>query len=482
MARFLRIFISSLIYTAVGATICYLLAWAASILFFIVLIVVIVIAYLLSIAGINISVVIVSVFGFYISTREPIYLAIENNLQTSIIVVLAITFILIFLIHFLNDDDDDALEYIYIFFLIASLIIALLIFPFVIEQVFGGIIISSLPPTATQTASPTPTLIPSPTPTPVAIFSSTTLTTQIQPDGTVKNVSQLSLNSLGFGEVTLSYPKEINIHDSALVRLSIDPDSSIVSFLTVVTTSVSATQTPITFTDRIEIYPVMQADLYGVGFDITSEENSLKVITSDRPAEWTWSIKPKQSGSQSLVIRITVPVKVDGSDQNLDHLLKNISANIEVRKTVSDWTNELIPIVTPTLLAALLGAFGFYFKREVEKEYEKEITRRDNEHKHVQEEKQKLEENYKQEREKILEEREKILEEYENLQFRREVEIASLKTQLETSKILADSRLQELETKNAADKSKIDIGITALDSHKITKQQILWKILMRRRK
>lgn len=203
---------------------------------------------------------------------------------------------------------------------------------------------------------------PMPTPTPIAVLSSLVLNAQVQPDGTLKSTSSLTLNAIGIGELSLSHPEEMNLHDSGTVRLSIMPDGTIIS-LTSIGTSLDSLPTPpsIEFTDRIDIYPVMHADLLGEGFAISPEKQSLKAITSDRPTEWIWSIQPKRSGLQALAVLITIPVKVDGVDEDLSYSLKSIPAYVDVKKTFSDWVSELLPIVAPTLLVLSGSAFGYYY-------------------------------------------------------------------------------------------------------------------------
>lgn len=231
------------------------------------------------------------------------------------------------------------------------------------------------------TLTPYPTYTPIPTPTPIAALGSLVLQSEVQPDGTVKNVSSLSVNSLGVGDLLLLYPQEINIRDSAIVRLSITPSKTLISLQSVAVPTQNPTlPLPFRFTDRIDIYPVMQAELSGAGFEIMSDQQPLKAIVSDKPTEWTWTLKPKEEGSLLIVVRVSVPVRVDGIDKYLFTTLKNIPAEIKATKSLQNRIDENLPAIISALLALISGIVGFYAKSRIEQrdrkitEVERQVT------------------------------------------------------------------------------------------------------------
>lgn len=206
-----------------------------------------------------------------------------------------------------------------------------------------------------------------PTPTPIVALGTLTLQSEVQPDGTVKNSSSLSVNSLGVGDLLLTYPQEINIRDSALVRLSITPSKALVTLQSVAVPTQNPTlPPPFRFTDRIDIYPVMQAELSGAGFEITPDPQPLKAVVSDKPTEWTWTLKPKEEGSLLIVVRISVPVRVDGVDKYLFTTLKNIPAEIKATKSLQNRIDENLPAIISALIALISGIVGFYVKSRIE--------------------------------------------------------------------------------------------------------------------
>ncbi len=191
-------------------------------------------------------------------------------------------------------------------------------------------------------------------PTPVASLVSVLVKSEVQPDGTVKNTSTLSLNSLGVGELLLTYPKEMDLQNTDLVRLSITPDGALINLLSVaVPTQNPSLPAPLKFTDRIDIYPIMQANLSGVGFEITPDEQPRKAILSDRPTEWTWSLKPKQEGLHLIVVRVSIPVIVDSEEETIETTLKNIPAEIKVTKPWQSQFVDLLPIIIPAVVGLI---------------------------------------------------------------------------------------------------------------------------------
>ena len=181
------------------------------------------------------------------------------------------------------------------------------------------------------------------------------------PDGTSTNTASLSINSLGIGTLELDSPETLDIHDTATVSLRLalgdefaslpevpDPDGG------------DLPADALRYTDHIDIYPVMNAELVGSGFDISSSGSSQKVILSDTPVEWLWSIKPKDTGTHSLRMVISIPIIVDEERDILStHTLQSIPVKIEVTETFGSKLAGALPWLIPTLVTAIGGIIGF---------------------------------------------------------------------------------------------------------------------------
>jgi hypothetical protein len=210
-----------------------------------------------------------------------------------------------------------------------------------------------------------PTITPSPTITPTqsSLIGYAVVNSEIQPNGIVKNTVDLSINSVGIGQLTLTMPSEMNVEDSGVVRLSIIPDNNLAKLInnTVPTQNSDVFPEPFQFTDTIDIYPIMMADLSSAGFEIAANDQQEKVILSDRPTEWVWTVKAKDYGSQLLLVRISIPAIVQGVEEPMSTSLKNIPAEIQVKRSLSRRIDDISPYLVPSLIGlagVLLGIFA----------------------------------------------------------------------------------------------------------------------------
>jgi hypothetical protein len=203
-----------------------------------------------------------------------------------------------------------------------------------------------------------------PTPAPMTppLVASLDLLSEKQPDGSLKTSTALSLNTLGVGELALTTPTRLRLHGSGIVRLSITPDRA---FMTLASLAVP-TQNPglesptLHFTDTIRMHPIMEAALIGTGFDVTPNGVSQQPMLSDQATEWLWSIKPKQDGTQSFAVVVSIPVDVGNPEHTLSVPLKNIPVDVFVtypiwQRAVGEAGTVLVPVIVAVI--ALIGLF-----------------------------------------------------------------------------------------------------------------------------
>jgi hypothetical protein len=178
-------------------------------------------------------------------------------------------------------------------------------------------------------------------------------------DGRVINTAQLSIDPLGLGSMRVTSPSVIKLGESSVIRLLISPDS-ILSHLPKVAAPILSANAPnyaIEFNDRLQIYPIMTAELQGLNFDIVSTGNPSKPVTSNLPVEWVWNVAPKSSGRQTLTLVISVPVILDNTQGIASALaLKDIPIEIQVEVTTTPLpsntpqpSSTLTPSKTPSL-------------------------------------------------------------------------------------------------------------------------------------
>lgn len=180
------------------------------------------------------------------------------------------------------------------------------------------------------------------------------------PDGTVQNSADLSVSPLGLGSLQLTSPSTIKLGESSIIRLAITPDSALASLPKVSAPTISANSPDyvLEFSDRLQIYPVMIAELKGVNFEIESDNRPEKPVTSDMPVEWLWNVTPLYAGKQTLILSISIPVIIDHTHDVVSaQTLKNIPIEIRVEVTPTPIPSETpkptqtpIPTSTPTPL------------------------------------------------------------------------------------------------------------------------------------
>ena len=157
-----------------------------------------------------------------------------------------------------------------------------------------------------------------------------------QADGTVQNTASLSISPLGLGTLELSSPSKIKFGESSVIRLTITPDSVLANLprVTAPAVSTNAPEYVLEFSDRLQIYPIMIAELRGVNFDIESDNRPEKPVISTMPVEWIWNVTPLSAGKQTLILVISVPVIIDQTrDVVSAQTLKNIPIEIQVEVT-----------------------------------------------------------------------------------------------------------------------------------------------------
>jgi len=206
---------------------------------------------------------------------------------------------------------------------------------------------------------------------------------EVQENGNVKNTAQLSIDPLGLGDLELTTPTRVELGESEVVRLEITPDSALTGLPQVVvdslptgvpTTSLNLMSSPnyvLQFSDQIQIYPVMMAELGGVNFEVVPSGLQVRAVTSESQVAWLWSITAKWAGRQSLILTISIPVRIGQAEEEASIQLKEIPITVLVE---AEPTSTPVPTPTPlppaqrihdqlvnnsaTILSALVALLG----------------------------------------------------------------------------------------------------------------------------
>ena len=197
-------------------------------------------------------------------------------------------------------------------------------------------------------------------PTSVASVATLKIASLTNPDGTSTSTASLSINTLGIGTLALDSPEALDVHDTGMVTLRLALGEEFSSLPEAPDGDGDLPTNALRYTDNIDIYPVMNAELIGSGFEITASGSEQKVLLSNTPVEWIWSIKPKETGSHSLRLVISIPVIVDEQRDILStHTLHSIPVQIEVTETFGSKLAGALPWLIPTLVTAIGGIIGF---------------------------------------------------------------------------------------------------------------------------
>jgi len=208
---------------------------------------------------------------------------------------------------------------------------------------------TALPPTSTLAiAEPTETLIETPNPataTVSAAFTQLASSTQtIIPTSTAlpytggggdENTPTPTLPSTG--QVEITYPLEMIVDedDTVTVQIKFNIELATVDYHPVPGTAEISLAPSSQNKERgslvtpVMLYPIMSVELVSPKFDIIGDiSNNERTISKSQPAVWTWSIRARESGTQTITIKISG--KTDFGNGISTFLVKSQSINVTV--------------------------------------------------------------------------------------------------------------------------------------------------------
>lgn len=241
-------------------------------------------------------------------------------------------------------------------------------------------------------ANPVPNV---PSPTAVPASGPTSAPTSSAPNAAldVKNINQTkqanevtktanitTAQNLGLGQIELSYPDTMLVGESRTVHLRLSPAQQLV------TSSKEAPKKNLPnapnfvykFSGNVDLYPVMNAQLFAIGFDVIPPGRTQQLVDTSSPANWSWVIKAKEPGRQEMALTISIPAVVNGEDSELTKNLQDLSIVIDVKAQPVSLTDQILNSIannSGAIVVALIGLFGTIFgiivKMRADKESQK---------------------------------------------------------------------------------------------------------------
>ncbi len=225
-------------------------------------------------------------------------------------------------------------------------------------------------PTQAATAAPAAvTGVPRPTPTaPKTAQPNTALVVQnskneITAQGNRVTGEILTDEKLGVGQMGVDYPDTMKVGESRSIVLKIAPSAQLTSLRTAPAPG-KATDLPDTvfrLSSKVDIYPVMFAELRAVNFDFEPKGIQKRLIQQNQEMVWSWNIAPRAAGAQSLSLELSIPIIVGGNASDLS-VLQNLPFAINVQAlpplSLTDQILKSIADNAGAILVALIGLFG----------------------------------------------------------------------------------------------------------------------------
>ena len=146
-----------------------------------------------------------------------------------------------------------------------------------------------------RTPTPTPTIVTTPTP------------------SSEPNTADRIRAEMSTGNVVYDPPEVMNLDDTKLVNLILGPEKSVAELAKMIPDKTGRQ----ILDDNIRWYGYMQAEMTGTDFDITPVTSAKQLVSKQDITKWSWSIKAKKPGKQTLYLTLYAIVNEDGVEKPL---------------------------------------------------------------------------------------------------------------------------------------------------------------------
>ncbi|MCE7740172.1 MAG: hypothetical protein GPJ50_12420 [Candidatus Heimdallarchaeota archaeon] len=118
--------------------------------------------------------------------------------------------------------------------------------------------------------------------------------------------------------------------------------------------------------EKIEVGTCMNVSLTGDNFDINPLSSEEQVIRPEGFTEWSWNVKPVESGTQVLHLKVTARLLIPGqAEQELDCevMHKNISVDVNPAYSIKCFIESHWMWIVGTIITIVIAAIGIRKKR-----------------------------------------------------------------------------------------------------------------------
>ncbi|MBI3913347.1 MAG: hypothetical protein HY327_04070 [Chloroflexi bacterium] len=173
----------------------------------------------------------------------------------------------------------------------------------------------------------------------------------------------LTDEKLGVGQMGVDYPVTMQLGESRSIVLKIAPSAQLTSLRTAPAPGKTTDLPDLVFrlSSKVDIYPVMFAELRAVNFDFSPKGVQRRLIQQNQEMVWSWNIASQAPGAQSLSLELSIPIIVGGNASELS-VLQNLPFAINVLAppplSLTDQILKSLADNAGAILVALIGLFG----------------------------------------------------------------------------------------------------------------------------
>ena len=143
-----------------------------------------------------------------------------------------------------------------------------------------------------------------------------------------EDTTHISLeNEIDLGELTLSYPDQLEVHKAAVVNLVLALDPGLASLPPVATPHPcrkGRTRCPgsgLKYSDTTDLFAVTRATIHAPGFEVYCQTHAEQYILDDpdTPTIWTWILVPRRAGRGTITLRVGVAYRLTNPSDPRDY-------------------------------------------------------------------------------------------------------------------------------------------------------------------
>lgn len=141
-----------------------------------------------------------------------------------------------------------------------------------------------------------------------------------RPSGTVavldpppENLADRIRSRMPKGNIVYDPPETMNLEETKLVNLILGPNKTVAELAAAIPDKRGRQLQ----TDNIQWHGYMQAEMSGTDFDITPITSPKQLVSEQDTTRWSWSIRPKKPGRQTLYLTLYAIIDEDGAEKPL---------------------------------------------------------------------------------------------------------------------------------------------------------------------